>query len=268
MQDAQYSRPRGFEVRHLNFDDEDQREMVRAYKADTSPFHKVDLQHVYAVATGDDAEVLPMLKAQITPWLDKQVFAIIPPGAVEPLLYTPASASMKRWGDPAVLSADEKLDRVLVPLVPKDAQVKITMLEKLIVDGETTEGEEQHRSLRHELMMVCHAMQLPHASRADTMKALSAMIYWPSAETDVEKFCDTCEVCLANRNPMTRLGSTMTSTRRFGVMMIDKIVFDDDLAGIVGMPAALLMACPRIGDQQIRLCHSMSAVEAARVIWG
>ena len=241
---------------------------MRAYKADTSPFHKVDLQHVYAVATGDDAEILPMLKAQITPWLDKQVFAIIPPGAVEPLLYTPASASMKRWGDPAVLSADEKLDRVLVPLVPKDAQVKITMLEKLIVDGETTEGEEQHRSLRHELMMVCHAMQLPHASRADTMKALSAMIYWPSAETDVEKFCDTCEVCLANRNPMTRLGSTMTSTRRFGVMMIDKIVFDDDLAGIVGMPAALLMACPRIGDQQIRLCHSMSAVEAARVIWG
>ena len=97
VQDAQYSRPRGFEVRHLNFDDKDQREMVRAYKADTSPFHKVDLQHVYAVATGDDAEVLPMLKAQITPWLDKQVFAIIPPGAVEPLLYTPASASMKRW---------------------------------------------------------------------------------------------------------------------------------------------------------------------------
>ena len=143
------------------------------------------------------------------------------------------------------------------------------MLEKLIIDGETTAGEEQHMSLRHELMMVCHAVQLSHASRADKMKALRALAYWPSAETDVEKFCDTCEsscdVCLANRNPMTRLGSSMTSTRRFGVMMIEKIGFDDDIAVIVGMPAALQMACPRIGDQQIRLCHSMNAVEAARV---
>ena len=67
VQDAHYLKPRGFEVRHLNFDPEDQKEMVRAYKADTSPFHKVDLQHVYAVATGNDAEVLPMLKAQNTP---------------------------------------------------------------------------------------------------------------------------------------------------------------------------------------------------------
>ena len=30
-QDAQYSKPRGFKVRHLNLDPEDQTEMVRAY---------------------------------------------------------------------------------------------------------------------------------------------------------------------------------------------------------------------------------------------
>ena len=63
VQDAEYSKPHGFEVRHLNFDPEDQKEMMRAYKADTSPFHKVDLQHVHAFATGNDAEVLPMLKS-------------------------------------------------------------------------------------------------------------------------------------------------------------------------------------------------------------
>ena len=48
--------------------------------------------------------------------------------------------------------------------------------------------------------------------------------------------------------PMTRLGSSMTSTRCFGVMMIDKLVFDEDVAAIDGMPAALLMTCPRIRD--------------------
>ena len=99
------------------------------------------------------------------------------------------------------------------------------------------------------------------------MKALRAMAYWPSAETDVENFCGTCDTCLANRNPMPRLGSSMTSTRRFGVMMIDKLVFDNDVAAIASMPTALLMTCPRIGDQHIRLCASMTAVEAARVIY-
>ena len=86
--------------------------------------------------------MLPALKGQITPWLGKQTFAIIPPGATEPLLYTPALASMKRWGDPAVLAADEKLDKVQVPMIPKDAQVKMTMLDKFIAEGETQDGEE------------------------------------------------------------------------------------------------------------------------------
>ena len=49
--------------------------------------------------------------------------------------------------------------------------------------------------------------------------------------------------------------------------MIDKIVFDDDVATITGVPAALLMTCPRIADAQVSLCTSMTAVEAARVIY-
>ena len=59
----------------------------------------------------------------------------------------------------------------------------------------------------------------------------------------------------------------MTSTRRFGVMMIDKLVFDDEVALLVGVPAVLRMTCPQISDAQITLCYSATAVEAARVIF-
>ena len=59
----------------------------------------------------------------------------------------------------------------------------------------------------------------------------------------------------------------MTSTRRFGVMMIDKLKFDDDVTELVGMPAMLLMTCPRIGDAQFGMCYSMTAAEAARVTY-
>ena len=101
--EERYAKPAGFEVRHLNFDADDRAEMVRAYQTDDSAFHKVDLKHVYAVATGNDDDMLPLLKGQIAPWLGKQVFAITPPGCTEPLQYTPVSASMKRLGRPGSL---------------------------------------------------------------------------------------------------------------------------------------------------------------------
>ena len=128
--DEQYSKPPGFEVRHLHLDKEDVDEMIRAYKTAASVFHKVDMKIVYAVATGSDDDTLPMMKEQIQPWIGKQIFAIAPPGSKKPLLYTPASASMKRWGDPAVLTNDEKMNRVLVPLIPLDARIKMTMVEQ------------------------------------------------------------------------------------------------------------------------------------------
>ena len=217
--DDKYKEPPGFEVRHLNLNETEVQEVVRAYEKDISTFHKVDLKSVYAVATGHEKDMLPLLKGQITPWIGKQIFSVVPPGSKCPLMYTPASAAIKRWGDPAVLEAGERMNRVLVPRIPSNAQVKLTVLTKIIADDDAEIGHEQHRSLRHELMMICHTMQQPHASRAGTMKGLRVMAYWPSAETDVEQFCDTCDECLANRSPMTRLGSTMTSTRRFGVMI-------------------------------------------------
>ena len=161
-----------------------------------------------------------LVKGQIQPWIGKQTFAIAPPGAKESLLYTPAPAPMKQWGDPAVLTNDKKMNRVLVPLIPLDARIKMTMLEQIVVAGTTTVDDDLHRTLRTEIMTITHAMQLPHASRVNTIKALRNMAYWPSADTDVQRFCDTCGVCLANRNPTTRLGSSMPSTHRFGAMMI------------------------------------------------
>ena len=85
-------------MRHLHMDKGDVQEMVRAHKADKTLSHKVDLSAVYAVATctGHGADVLPLVKGQVTPWLGKQIFVIASPGSAEPVLYTPAAASMKR----------------------------------------------------------------------------------------------------------------------------------------------------------------------------
>ena len=136
-------------MRHLNLNEKEVQEMVRAYEKDISTFHKVDLKSVYAVATGHDKDMLPLLKGQITrtPWIGKQIFAVAPPGSKHPLLHTPASAAINRWGDPAVLAAGERMNRVLVPLIPRNAQAKLTVLAKIIVSDDAGIGHEQHRSL-------------------------------------------------------------------------------------------------------------------------
>ena len=264
--DENFSDPPNFTVRHLHLDAAGTEALADAYSADGQKFHKLQMRTVYAVATGNTDGLEPLVKDQVNAWMGKQIFAIMPPKGDRPLLYTPASTSMVRWGDPAVLDKDEQLHKVLVPMIPMDVQAKLTSLEP-IVEGGTTKYDEMHRDLRHDIMVMAHAFQQPHAGRAATMHAVRQMAYWPSAEEDVKRFCDSCAECLSHRKPAIRAGSTMTSTRRFGVIVIDKIIFDDDVAALVGMPGALLMTCVVVADSQYAMCYSMTAVEAARLIY-
>ena len=163
------------------------------------------MKPVYAVATGELNNISRLQQEKVQTWLGKQIFEIAPRGSVTPLLYTPTSASMMRWGDPAVLDEDEKLDRVLVPIMLYNARVRLTALERIVDDNSTgkegANSKDLNRDLRHEIMTVAHCMQLPHANRADTMRNVRRRAYWPSAELSVSYYCDTCAVCLADRRP-------------------------------------------------------------------
>ena len=235
IRDSKFSEPPNVTVRHLHLDAAGTKALADAYNTDTQRFHKLDLSTVYAVATGNTDGLEPLVKEQVSAWLGKHIFAIKPPLGDQPLLYTQASTSVIRWGDPAVLDKDEQLHKVLVPMIPEDVKAKLTSLEPIVAGG-TTKCDEMHRDLRHDIMIMAHAFQQPHAGRAATMRTVRTMSYWPSAELDIHYFCNTCAECLANRKPTMRAGSTMTSTRRFGVIIIDKIISDNDVAALVGMP--------------------------------
>ena len=59
------------------------------------------------------------------------------------------------------------------------------------------------------------------------------------------------------------MASMLCATQRFRVLAVDKTVFDDNVAELVGMSAAVLMTSLRICDAQIGLCYSMTVAEAA-----
>ena len=162
--DSMYTGPPNFETRHLKqLSDVDVETIAAAYKTDEQPFQKIDLKTVYAVATGELNNISKLQQEKVQTWLGKQIFAIAPQGSMTPLLYTPAPASMMRWGDPAVLDEDEKLDRVQVPIIPYNAQVRLTTLERIVDDDSTgkegANSEDLNRDLRHEIMTVAHCMR-------------------------------------------------------------------------------------------------------------
>ena len=72
--------------------------------------------------------------------------------------------------------------------------------------------------------------------------------------------------CLSNRKSKENLGMTLRATRRLGSLMLDKLVLDDDLAEMLGIPAVLIFTDPCIGDSFPAIVESMTAVEAAQVI--
>ena len=262
----QYDEPSDFTVNHLNVSVESCAAIAAAYNDDVDPFHKVTLREVYLVATNALDDIHPLIKARIQPWLGKLVFPICPPGSVVPLLYTVASCKLVRWGDPEVIAADERLDLTLVPIIPADCKVKLTSLIPITKDHDGT-AHEQYRDLRQDILQAAHALVQPHHSKARTSLDAKAMAYWHDLEKHVERFIATCDACITDRTAQTRHGLTLVSTRRGGALMLDKLVFDKDIADITGVPAAIIFTCVRIGDSLPAIVETMTAVEAARVLF-
>ena len=262
----QYDEPAHFIINHLNIPVESSADIAAAYGQDTRPFHKVTLQEIYWVATNETHDIHPLVKARIQPWLGTLIFPICPPGSTVPLLYTIASCKLMRWGDPAVITEDERLDLTLVPIIPANCKVKLTALVSIAKDHDDTDHE-QYRDLRQDILQAAHALTQPHHSKARTSLNAKAMAYWPDLEKHVEKFYQTCDACLADRTTLKRHGLTLTSTRRGGALMLDKLVFDKDIVDITGIPAAIVFTCVRIADSYPAIVETMTAVEAARVLF-
>ena len=261
-----YAEPPNFKVNHINIKLEDLSIFAEAYRSDQSPFHKVTLSRVYTVAIGELDGVDRLVIERVQSWLDNKIFAICPPGADIPLLYTPASSKFLRWGDPAVLDADERLDTTLVPIVPNACQISLLNLTP-IAKADDDNTHDQFRDLRHSILMLAHGLQSPHANRVTTLTRVRRMAAWQEIERDVKAHCDQCDTCLTERDPLVRLGSMMTSSRRMGTVMLDKLKLPKEVVEITDIPAVLIFTCPHLGDSVPAIVESMTAVESARVIF-
>ena len=52
-----------------------------------------------------------------------------------------ASCTLVRWGDPAIIADDDRLDLTLVPIIPAKCKVQLTNLTPISKDHDDSEHE-------------------------------------------------------------------------------------------------------------------------------
>ena len=165
-----------------------------------------------------------------------------------------------------LLDADERLDTTLVPIVPDDCKMSLLNLTPIVAEDDDV-AHDQFRDLKHSILMLAHGLQSPHANRVTTLTRVRRMAAWQDIERDIKAHRDQCDTCLTACDPLVRLGSMMTSSRRMGTVMLDKLKLPKKVVEITNIPAVLIFTCPHLGDSVPAIVESMTAVESARVVF-
>ena len=163
-----FAEPEGYTVRHLNAQLETLHKIQDQYELDKTPFHKVDLQRTYSVATKSDKDVARLDQEAIRPWIGTLIFPISVNTFI--LLYVPAAVSVLVWAHPSSKIMDKQLCRTLVPWIPVGVQAQLTCLQP-IVDPQESRGEMQ-RDLRWDLLQMTHSFST-HTYLSSILSTLS-----------------------------------------------------------------------------------------------
>ena len=210
--------------------------IAEAYLSDTSLVAKVPLSDVYRVVTDHPTKVsVPNMHHQsIRGWRNTRFFSVTPPGAARPILYTPSTAT--RIHDCEAPNSDGT--RVLVPVIPRGADVRITTNPPITDAGDGTHY--QDHDLRRDLLLHCHD-NAHHATLERTHTNLKAIAWWPLMSADVTTHWETCAYCLAARTARATVGDAVHAVHRFRLVEIDHKILDAEVAAATGCDAILTM---------------------------
>ena len=211
--------------------------VAEAYLSDTSMVNKVPLSDIFRVVTNHPTAVsVPLLcKQSIRGWANTKFFAVVPPDARRAIIYTTSSATRTHACD-----SGDKVDgtRVLVPVIPRGAEVRITT-NPPITDGATGTHYQDH-DLRCDLMLHTHD-NAQHPGLERSQANLKALAWWPLMLADVETHWNSCAYCLAARDTRAAVGDAVHAAERFRLVEIDHKILDADTASATGYAAILTM---------------------------
>jgi hypothetical protein len=250
--------PVKYEVQHLEMCEAEWREVARAYLSDESTVHSASIADIYRCVCDGGEGVPAAMQMKIQPWVGKRYFYMKAPNADVGLVYTPRSQQRIHW---------ESVDntKVLVLLVPKNAQVRLTTA-ALVHDTEVErENDWLKVDLRRSIVLLCHD-DAHHPGIKETLRSVRQLVYWHGMVTDIRSHYDQCADCLEERKGAEEVGTGIVAAGRMDVVMLDHVVLTEDRAKLAEVPVILTMMDVATRTSVFASAESQKAAESARLL--
>ena len=129
---------------------------------------------------------------------------------------------------------------ILVPYIPKFADVKLTSLVSVVKEARLEGQEWASNDMRAQILLLTHECCM-HAKPSAMLRALEHRVWWPSLWNDCVKHHDACSLCIPMQNVAKRPGMSLVCTKRFALVGMDHVILSPDIASRTGCPAILTM---------------------------
>lgn len=217
-------------------------EIVRAGKADAeTTVHGVPLSLMYKYYTeGKKAEGLPAGltedKKRMNAWAGVRFFVHPHPGTTHDMLFTLAQTTRYPYSD-GLVSCNVKSNK-LVPVIPKYAAVKTTMLVSGDGSAKMSSALWASNDMRKQCLLMAHECcghQKPNAM----YKTLQMMVWWPTMKADCDKHYLVCAVCEPLQKRQDHPGLSVACAQRWRVIVVDLKIMPFEIGERTGVPAIL-----------------------------
>jgi len=210
--------PEGYTASHLGLRAplaEKWAEIRRAQLEDKTMVAGVTVGDIASVVLDGGADMNAGMRQNILPWCGKRFFAVTPPGANLPVVYTPRSQLRSHDGT-------ENPARDLVLLVPEGAMVRITTNMELQGASERTESGHGWATvdLKRDILLFSHDNR-SHTKVQGTMEMVRMLCWFPSVIHAVGAHIDRCAYCLEKATAAAAVGIGILSLKRGSVAQAD-----------------------------------------------
>ena len=155
-----------------------------------------------------------------------------------------------------------------MPVIPDLAKVRLSTRSISSTPFDESAPPCSRAFLRDDILWLIHYRPTPHAGKIDTIKQAMRQAWWKGIEHDAELVVQHCSVCSQQRAVERSVGIGIQSHMRFAWLIIDDKILPASIQAVTSYVSILGMVDPASGALKFRLRKTMTAMEAAVLIFG
>ena len=257
------SLPNGYAIHFLGLNQAQWSCLIMTYNNDlASTYAGIRIKDIYDQLQSGTPHHNTKHAATIKAWSNKMFFLVDVGVPGMPALYTPSSQARLVHGD-----SPTDATKLLVPVIPDLAQVRLSTRSLSSTPFDESAPACSRVFLRDDVLWLIHYRPTPHTGKVDTIKLAMRQAWWPGIEHDAELAFQYCPVCSQSRAVERSVGVGIKSHSRFTWLIIDDKILPAAIQAVTSYVSILGMVDPASGALKFRLRKTMTAMEAAVLIF-